>query len=102
MEYVLKTNDELLERVYETPRSVIKNNNGLNDYYSVISSTSYPDCNSAIMSMVPLIQKKLPEIYRLIDDVDLSAIKKQFLKVIIQKRFELILLDTYNKLKGSL
>lgn len=98
MEYVLNNLEEMKERVYETPRSVMKNDNGLNDYYSVISSKTYLECNNAILKMVPIIKANLPKIYALIESVDLSDIRKLFLKSIIKMRFELILLKTYEEL----
>ena len=98
MDYMLNNEEELLEKVYEYPRSIIKNTEGLNDYYSVIYSKKYQRCNSAVIFMVPIIKNKMREIMQVIDDVDCSDIKKSFMKTIIKKRFELILLKTYGEL----
>ena len=96
MEYVLSSKEELEERVYETPRSIIKNDKGLNDYYTVISSKQYEECNSAILKIVPLIN--LDTINSLIDSVDISDLRKRFLKTIIKMRYDLMLLKTYKEL----
>ena len=99
--YVLENEADLLEYVYDTPRSVIKNDEGLNDYYSVISSKKYHECNQAILSLSPLIEEKLNEMMLLIDNVDLIEIKKSFLKRIINLRFELIIKKTYQELLNN-
>ena len=96
MKEVLSNKEELLERVYQMPRSIMKNNKGLNDYYSVISSKQYEECNKALLKIVPLIN--LDKINNLIDSVDISDIRKSFLKTIIKLRYELILLKTYKEL----
>ena len=96
MEYILSSKEELEERVYETPRSIIKNDKGLNDYYTVISSKQYEECNSAILKIVPLIN--LDTINSLIDSVDISDTRKRFLKTIIKMRYDLMLLKTYKEL----
>lgn len=96
MEYVLSDKEELLVRVYETPQSIMKNKKGLNDYYSVISSKQYAECNEALLKIVPLI--KLDKINALIDSADISDIRKNFLKSILKMRYELILLKTYKEL----
>ena len=96
MKNVLSNKEELEEYVYQTPRSVIKNDNGLNDYYSVISSKQYEECNKALLKIVPLIE--IDRIDMLIDSTDISDIRKEFLKTIIKMRYELILLKTYEEL----
>ena len=95
---LLSDEKEMSAYVYETPRSVVKNDNGLNDYYSVISSKQYKECNKAIIEMAPIIEKNLINIIKLIDKTDLEASKKSFLKRIIALRFEKIINETYKEL----
>lgn len=95
---ILKNEKEMLTYVYETPRSVVKNDNGLNDYYSVISSKQYRECNTAIIEMTPIIENNLDSIIKLIDKVDLETNKKTFLKRIIVLRFKKIIKGTYKEL----
>ena len=99
MKNVLQSKEELEERVYDRPRSIIKNEKGLNDYYSVISSKQYDECNKALLKIVPLIN--LNKINKLIDSVDISDIRKDFLKTIIKMRYELMLLKTYEELNDE-
>jgi len=92
---------EMMAYIYETPRSVVKNDNGLNDYYSVISSKQYKECNAAILEMTPLIKTKLKDIIALVEKTDLGDIKKTFLKKVLLLRFELIIEKTYKELIGN-
>lgn len=97
LSYAISNDDELKDRVYRRPRSVVKNTRGSNDYYSVISSKEYEECNAALIRMTPTIEQNMQKIMDLIDSVDLSKNKKEFLKKIIKLRFELIISKTYDE-----
>ena len=97
LSYAISNDDELKDRVYRRPRSVVKNTRGSNDYYSVISSKEYEECNAALIRMTPTIEQNMQKIMDLIDSVDLSKNKKEFLKKIIKLRFELIISKTYEE-----
>ena len=101
LKYALEDEEEMNEYVFNSPRSVVKNNNGLNDYYSVISSKEYPRCNEAVRRMTPKIKRNLSKILALFDDADLEDTKKEFLKRVIKLRFERIILKTYQELKNE-
>lgn len=101
LEYALQNEEELLDNVYNSPRSVVKNNKGLNDYCSVIKSKEYPRCNAAVLEMSPLIEKNMPKILSLFDKVDLAEIKREYLKRVVTLRFEKIILETYKELQNE-
>ena len=99
MEYVLSNADEIDERVYRTPKSLIIDDNTISDYYSIISSLKYERCNKALIELFPLINIK--KIKQLIDKTDLTDVKKRFVKTIIESRYEKILKSTYLRLTND-
>lgn len=95
---VLSSKAELKTRVYDIPTSAIMIDHRRGNYYQIITSHEYSQCDKALCRIVPRI--KLDEINELIDSVEsLSETHKTFLKKIIQLRKELILDVGY---KGSL
>ena len=96
MEYVLSDNEELLERVYDTPSSLILYDTTISDYYRVISSLEFEYCNKALKELFPKIN--LDDIDRLIDSTDLLDVRKTFLKRIVSERYNRILKYSYTRL----
>lgn len=101
MKYVLSHQEEINERVFETPRSLILDDDGvLSDYSTIISSLRYPHCNESLLSVMKRLD--IAKVSDLIESTDLSAVQKDFLKTMTRARFELILVASYKKLlKGS-
>lgn len=99
MEYVLSDEEELLERVYDTPSSLILYDTTISDYYRVISSLEFDYCNKALKELFPKIN--LDEINKLIDNTDLKDVRKAFLKRIILERYNRILLYSYKRLVAN-
>ena len=84
-------------RVYDMPTSAILINGKRSNYYKVITSLEYKECNDAIKRIVPRID--LNKINDLIDGVsELSNLQKEFLKKILKLRKELILDRAFNSL----
>ena len=82
-------------RVYDMPTSAILINGKRSNYYKVITSLEYKECNDAIKRIVPRID--LNKINDLIDGVsELSNLQKEFLKKILKLRKELILDRAFN------
>ena len=99
MEYVVNDKEEILERVYESPRSLILYDTTISDYYSVISSLEFDYCNKALLEIFPLID--LDAFNKIVDNTDLSDIKRKFIKLIVKERYERILKYSFLKLSEN-
>ena len=97
---VIVSKAEMNARVYDSPTSAILINGKRANYYKVITSLEYKDCNEAIKRIVPKIQ--LDKINQLIDSVEeLSDYQKDFLKRILKLRKELILDAAFKKIQSN-
>ena len=97
---VIASKAEMNARVYDSPTSAILINGKRANYYKVITSLEYKDCNEAIKRIVPKIQ--LDKINQLIDSVEeLSDYQKDFLKRILKLRKELILDAAFKKIQSN-
>ena len=97
MKFIMEDEEETLKRVYEFPTSQIKLNNKKSSYYDVINSLAYKECNDALIKIYKKIN--MIDIYKIIDEVEfLSKIHKEFLKHILNKRYEIIIKASYDKL----
>ena len=97
MKFIMEDEEETLKRVYEFPTSQIKLNNKKSSYYDVINSLAYKECNDALIEIYKKIN--MIDIYKIIDEVEfLSKIHKEFLKHILNKRYEIIIKASYDKL----
>lgn len=84
-------------RVYDVPTSSILINGKRANYYKVITSLEYKDCNAAIKRIVPRIN--LEKINDLIDNTEeLSQLQRDFIKKILKLRKEIILDAAFKKL----
>ena len=96
---VLSSKTEMNARVFDVPTSAILINGKRCNYYEVIVSLQYPDCNEAIKRITPRIN--MEEIECLIDGIEqLSELQKIFLKKILRMRKTNIIDKAYDKLKG--
>lgn len=87
---VILSKVEMNARVYDVPTSSILINGKRANYYKVITSLEYKDCNAAIKRIVPRIN--LEKINDLIDNAEeLSQLQRDFLKKILKLRKEIIL-----------
>lgn len=99
IKYILNNEEEINERVEDRPASIIRDNNGENNYYKIIRSKTIKECNDAIQRIVPRIKlERIFNLIDLIDEDDLSATRKEFIKTIIKFRYQKILLTTYKEL----
>ena len=96
---VLSSKTEMNARVFDVPTSAILINGKRCNYYEVIVSLQYPDCNEAIKRITPRIN--MEEIECLIDGIEqISELQKIFLKKILRMRKTNIIDKAYDKLKG--
>ena len=94
---VISSKVEMNARVYDVPTSSILINGKRANYYKVITSLEYEDCNAAIKRIVPRIN--LEKINDLIDNAEeLSQLQRDFLKRILKLRKEIILDTAFKKL----
>ena len=83
----LNNKNELDARIYDFPTSAILQNGKRINYYKFINSHEYDECNKAIERIKAKIN--LNDIYKLITDLNcLTNNHKEFLKIIIKRRFE--------------
>ena len=94
---VLASQEEIDKRIYQFPTSHIKVRNRKSSYFEVISSLQFEACNDALKRIVPRID--LERINRIIDEIeDISELRKQFYKTMLQQRYEKILMYSYRML----
>ena len=94
---VLASEEEIDQRIYKFPASHIKVKNRKSSYFEVISSRQFEACNEALKRIVPRVD--LARINDIIDDIEgISELRKNFYKVMLQQRFEKILMHTYRML----
>ena len=94
---VLASQEEIDKRIYQFPTSHIKVRNRNSSYFEVISSLQFEACNDALKRIVPRID--LERINRTIDEIeDISELRKQFYKTMLQQRYEKILMYSYRML----
>ena len=94
---VLASQEEIDKRIYQFPTSHIKVKNRKSSYFEVISSLQFEACNEALKRIVPRID--LERINRIIDEIEeISELRKQFYKTMLQQRYEKILVYSYRML----
>lgn len=94
---IISSKAEMNARVYDVPTSAILFNGKRGNFFKIITSLEYEDCNKAIKRIVPKIN--LDQINLLIDEVELASdLQKVFLKKILKMRKEIILDSTLAKL----
>lgn len=94
---VLVSQEEIDKRIYQFPTSHIKVKNRKSSYFQVISSLQFEACNEALKRIVPRID--LEQINRIIDEIEeISELRKQFYKTMLQQRYEKILMYSYRML----
>lgn len=94
---VLADQEEIDRRIYQFPTSHIKVKNRKSSYFEVISSLQFEECNKALKRIVPRID--LERIDQIIDEIeDISDLRKQFYKIMLQQRYEKIVMYSYRML----
>lgn len=99
MELTLNNEDEINFRIFEIPTSAILLNGKKIKYFDFISSLQNDDCNKALTRIVPRINiEKIKEIIN--NTPFISELQKKFYITMIEKRKEIILDYSFNKLKN--
>ncbi|MCD8054784.1 MAG: HipA domain-containing protein [Lachnospiraceae bacterium] len=98
LERILASEEEISQRIYKFPTSHIKIGNRKSSYYEVISSRQFDECNKALARMLPRID--FEKINAMIDGVEgITDVRRRFYKVMLQQRFDKILMASYRMLK---
>jgi hypothetical protein len=99
MKAIISDTCEIDKRIYEFPRSAIKENQEKIDYFEFISSMKNDDCNHALKEMFPKID--LDKINLIIECTPyICDIRKTFYKTMIFERYTKILAHVYEMLKA--
>ena len=95
---VLNDQEEIEQRIYKFPTSQVKYQGKKSSYYDIISSLAFEECNNALVRITKKVD--LNKINKLIDSIEnISDLRREFYKTILKERFEIILLESYNKLQ---
>lgn len=87
-----------MKRTKLFPKAALTVNGPKVSYYDIMASNYVPELSQAITDIVPIIQRKMPEIHTFIhDQTYLSDIRKEFLDKILNIRMEHLLLPAYKR-----
>ena len=92
----LNNYSELEKRIYTFPNSAIKIDGVKINPYKYINSLSNENCNKALLKIYPKID--IQKINKIIEDVPISDLRKEYYKKIIFERYDKILTPAYNSL----
>ena len=99
MRKIIDSKELTEERVFKFPTSQIKLDGRKSSYHDVISSLRFPECNDALIRICPRID--LDNIHELIDRIEsISEIHKEFYMHMISCRYNMILLESFERLMG--
>ncbi|MDO4445214.1 MAG: HipA domain-containing protein [Bacillota bacterium] len=100
IETVLRNQEEIDMRIYKFPTSQVKYKGKKSSYYEIISSLAFEECNHALVRIVE--RTDFDKINKLIESVEnISEQRKKFYKIILQQRYEKILLKSYHELMAK-
>lgn len=95
---VLNDQEEIEQRIYKFPTSQVKYQGKKSSYYDIISSLAFEECNNALVRITERVD--LNKINKLIESIEnISDLRREFYKTILKERFEIILLESYNKMQ---
>ncbi|MCD8074552.1 MAG: HipA domain-containing protein [Lachnospiraceae bacterium] len=98
MEQVLSDEKEIMKRVFLFPKAALAMNQVKLSYYDLLHSGYSERITEAVITVVPVILEKMPEVMAFIDAQDfLADIRKCFYKKILEARAEYLLKPAYEK-----
>lgn len=99
MKEISKNETEINNRVYNKPTSTITENGRRINYYDYISSLKNADCNDALNRVFNRIN--MNQIENEIDNMPIiSYVRRDFYKILLNRRYDIILKKSYRKLKS--
>jgi hypothetical protein len=100
MQKIIHSVNETEKRIFMFPTSQIKLNGQKSSYYEVIKSLKFKECNQALSYINELYNQD--NINSIIDETPfISFTQKEFYKYMIHKRYELIIKNSYERLKEN-
>lgn len=99
MRIVMKDGDKMQAEAYKARRCIYELQGKRINPYHIIENMEYQECSDAVRKITPKIGSCMDEIRILIEEIPvLSEIQKQFFALIIQSRYDKVLLPIYQKL----
>ena len=99
MRIVMEDNKKLEAETYKARRCIFELKGKKVNPYQLIESMEYHECSEAILRLTPKIESNLTKIIAMINEIPvLSERQKQFFIIIVENRFEKVLLPTYRKI----
>lgn len=99
MRTVMEDEKALEAETYKARRCIFELKGKKVNPYQMIESMEYPECSKAVLTLVPKIGNSLEQMKAMIEDIPvLSERQKQFFKIIIENRYEKVLLPVYKKI----
>lgn len=93
-EEIINSSEEREKRVYLFPTSQIKLDGKKSSYYDVIASHRFAECDRALERVMKRLD--FSEVLALVDTLDaMSGTRKKFLAVMLEERYERLLLQPY-------
>ncbi len=100
LDEILNSNEEIEKRIYLFPKAALQIAGKRVTYHEVIESMAHPECNAALLRIVPRID--FNKIHQIIKDTPLISEKRaEFLSIMLEKRYEYLLQGTYEKLRSN-
>ena len=99
MRIVMSDESKIEAEAYKARRCIFELQGKRVNPYHVIKSMEYSECIEAVQRLTPVIGKCINEIRSMIEDIPIiSEVQKQFFVLMIEYRYEKVLLPTYQKL----
>jgi len=93
---ILNSDKEIDKRIYQFPRAALKVRGEKIGYHQFFEEEANKDCDEALMRIVPRID--MGDIKLIVDETPmLSDIRKDFLKIMLEKRYEKIIVPVYRR-----
>ncbi|MEY8330902.1 CtkA family protein [Lachnospiraceae bacterium 48-33] len=102
MEHIQKVLEDekiFISEAYNGRRTIFELNGKSVNPYHLISSMEYEGCNTQVQKLIPVIEKRLPDIKNFIVSIpELESTQSIFYQKLIETRYEKVLMPTYTKL----
>jgi len=99
MRIVMSDESKIEAEAYKARRCIFELQGKRVNPYHVIESMEYSECIEAVQRITPIIGKCINQIRNMIKDIPvISGVQKQFFILMIEYRYEKVLLPTYQKL----
>lgn len=101
IQLILNDPKEIEKRIYEFPKAALMQNEKKVGYKDFIAKMDNKDCNNALLRIMPRIN--IDKIKQIVDNTpQISDIRKQFYKTMIEARYKEILLEPYRILEKQI